>query len=88
MTTRREFLLRTTAAGVAAAASLRIAHAAKANPSKDAPKVVHAAVVEAVLGPIDASRLGFTLPHEHIADGPYYLNKWPEGLGWQSTICR
>jgi phosphotriesterase-related protein len=86
MTTRREFLLRTTAAGVAAAASLRIAQAAKANPSKDAPKVVHAAVVETVLGPIDASRLGFTLPHEHISDGPYYLNKWPKAWGGRAEF--
>ena len=78
MTTRREFLSQTTAAGTVAAASLRIAHAAKANASKDESKVAHAGVVETVLGPIDASRLGFTLTHEHIADGPYYLSKWPK----------
>ncbi|MGA2536989.1 MAG: hypothetical protein ABSF53_13310 [Terracidiphilus sp.] len=86
MTTRREFLLRTTAAGVAAAASLRIAHAARANASKDGPNVAHAGVVETVLGPIDASRLGFTLPHEHIADGPYYLNKWPKAWGGRAEF--
>jgi phosphotriesterase-related protein len=86
MTTRREFLLRTTVAGVAAAASLRIAHAAKANASKDGPKVAHASVVETVLGPIDASRLGFTLPHEHIADGPYYLDKWPKAWGGRAEF--
>jgi hypothetical protein len=86
MTTRREFLLRTTAAGVVAAASLRIAHAAKANAIKDGSKVAHAGVVETLLGPIDASRLGFTLPHEHIADGPYYLNKWPKAWGGRAEF--
>jgi phosphotriesterase-related protein len=86
MTTRREFLLRTTAAGVVAAASLRIAHAAKANASNDGPKVTDADVVETVLGPIDASRLGFTLSHEHIADGPYYLNKWPKAWGGRAEF--
>jgi hypothetical protein len=86
MPTRRKFLLRTTAAGVAAATSLLIAHAGKANASKDGPKVAHAGVVETVLGPIDSSRLGFSLPHEHIADGPYYLNKWPEAWGGRAEF--
>jgi len=86
MTTRREFLLRTTAASVAAAASLRIAHAARANASKDGSNAAHAGVVETVLGPIDASRLGFTLPHEHIADGPYYLDKWPKAWGGRAEF--
>src|SRR5579863_1960451 len=36
-------------------------------------------MAQTVVGPLDASKLGFTLPHEHIADGPYYLNKWPKG---------
>ena len=85
MTTRREFLLRTTAAGVvAAAASLQIAHPTKAR--KDGPTVAHAGEVETVLGPIDAARLGFTLAHEHIADGPYYLNKWPKAWGGRAEF--
>ncbi len=29
-----------------------------------------------VLGPVDPSQLGFTLTHEHIADGPYVLKRW------------
>ena len=72
MITRREFLLRTTAAGVGAAASLRIAHAAKAETSKDEPNLAHG-VVETVLGPLDVSKLGFTLSHEHVC----YI---PQGL--------
>jgi phosphotriesterase-related protein len=70
MTTRREFL-RTTA-GVVAAASLRIAHAAGADTSKDGSKVARG-VVETVLGPLDVSKLGFTLSHEHVC----YI---PQGL--------
>jgi phosphotriesterase-related protein len=69
MTTRREFLLRTAAAGVVAAATLRIADAARAKASKDGPKVARAGEVETVLGPLDASKLGFTLSHEHVIRG-------------------
>jgi len=32
---------------------------------------------QTVLGPQDASRLGVTLSHEHIADTPDYLDRWP-----------
>ena len=32
-------------------------------------------------GPLDVSKLGFTLTHEHIADAPWFLKKWPESLG-------
>jgi hypothetical protein len=66
MTTRREFLLRTTAAGIVAAASFRIAHSLRATASEDERKVARAGVVETVLGPLDASKLGFTLTHEHV----------------------
>lgn len=65
MTSRREFLLQTTAASVLAAASSRIAHAAKGNAGNDGLKVARAGVVETVLGPLDVSKLGFTLSHEH-----------------------
>lgn len=34
---------------------------------------------QTVLGPLDVSRLGFTLAHEHIADAPYVLKRWPDG---------
>lgn len=69
MTTRREFLLQTTAAGVLAAISVQIAHASKANANPGGPKVGPAGVVQTVLGPLDASKLGFTLTHEHIGGG-------------------
>jgi len=71
MTTRREFLLRTTAAGVVAAASLRITDAVNANASKDESKTARPGVVETVLGPLDVSKLGFTLTHEHVVPADY-----------------
>jgi len=91
MTTRREFLLQTTAAGVVAAASLRIAHAARAGTgedsgNKDGSQAAPAGVVQTVLGPLDASKLGFTLPHEHVAEGAYYLNKWPKTWGGRAEF--
>lgn len=72
MTTRREFLLRTTS-GVVAAASLRIAHAAKAGTRIDTPTLERTGVVETVLGPLDVSKLGFTLSHEHVCFVPHEL---------------
>jgi len=86
MTTRREFLLRATAASVAAAACLRITHAAKANASEDGHRAAHAGFAETVLGPIDASKLGFTLPHEHIADASDDLKKWPKAWGGRAEF--
>jgi phosphotriesterase-related protein len=70
MITRRDFLLRTTASGAVAAASLRIAQAANANTSQDGSKVARAGVVETVLGPLDVAQLGFTLSHEHVCFVP------------------
>ena len=45
-----------------------------------------AGMAQTVLGPLDASRLGFTLPHEHIADSPYYLDKWPKAWGGRAEF--
>jgi phosphotriesterase-related protein len=70
MITRREFLLRTTA-GVVASVSLRSAHSANAEPGKDEPKGARAGAVETVLGPVDVSKLGFTLSHEHVCFIPH-----------------
>jgi phosphotriesterase-related protein len=57
--------MRTTAAGILAAEFFQLAYASKANANKDAPRA-RASVVQTVLGPLDASKLGFTLTHEHI----------------------
>jgi phosphotriesterase-related protein len=60
MTTRRQFLMRTTAAAAFAAASIALAQATNANAK---------GIVQTVLGPIDPSKLGFTLTHEHVGNG-------------------
>ena len=75
MRTRREFLTRVAAAGIAIV-SVRPGHVSSA-----APSTPRDGVVQTVLGPIDASKLGFTLPHEHVADAPGDLNKWPKAWG-------
>lgn len=81
MAARREFLMRTAAAGIAAM-SFRTAHASKVLAPTSATSTSRGdGIVQTVLGPLDASKLGFTLTHEHIADGPYYLNKWPKDWG-------
>jgi len=43
-------------------------------------------IAQTVLGPLDASKLGFTLTHEHIADGPEFLNKWPKAWGGKAEF--
>lgn len=43
-------------------------------------------LVQTVLGPLDASKLGVTLPHEHIADGPDVLNRWPKAWGGRAEF--
>ena len=67
---RRQLLARMSAAGVAAVSFGR-------QPAKAAAS--RAGTVQTVLGPVDPSQLGFTLTHEHIADGPYVLKRWPAG---------
>ncbi|HWU54614.1 MAG TPA: twin-arginine translocation signal domain-containing protein [Rhizomicrobium sp.] len=69
MTNRREFLKQTAATGIAAAI-VRPASAADTN---------RLPIVQTVLGPLDAAKLGFTLPHEHVADAPDVLSRWPKG---------
>ncbi|HEU5133559.1 MAG TPA: hypothetical protein VFU13_00320 [Steroidobacteraceae bacterium] len=61
MLSRREFLKQTGATGVVAAASIQAACATKA---------AGAGVVQTVQGPLAASKLGFTLTHEHICRCP------------------
>jgi phosphotriesterase-related protein len=43
--------------------------------------------VQTVLGPVDASKLGLTLVHEHIADGPYVLDRWPKAWGGRAGLA-
>ena len=75
MKNRRGFLGQTAAIGISAAIGRPIAgmcqRAGVHEPSTH--------VVQTVLGALDASKLGCTLSHEHVSDGPYFLNKWPKG---------
>jgi len=74
MTNRRDFLRQSAATGIWAALFQPVAGACE-SAGVNRP----ANIVQTVLGALDASKLGFTLPHEHIADGPYFLNKWTNG---------
>lgn len=87
MATRREFLAQIAVASVAAAS----AHAAQAlkvaAPVQPSRTKRTRGVVQTVRGPIDASRLGFTLPHEHIyASSAGFLQVWPEFFGGRSNF--
>jgi phosphotriesterase-related protein len=75
VTTRRDFLKRTAATAVAAA----LARSAEGTRRE-------IATVQTVLGPLDASELGFTLPHEHIASAPDVLNRWPKAWGGRAGL--
>jgi len=41
---------------------------------------------QTVLGPVDAPSLGFTLTHEHIADAPDVLGRWPKAWGGRAEL--
>jgi phosphotriesterase-related protein len=43
--------------------------------------------VQTVHGPIDASKLGFTLSHEHICNcTPEFREKWPKSFGGREGL--
>src|SRR5215470_1915058 len=76
MITRRELLSQMlSAAGMACASSIVAPGQTRLAPRPNG-------VVQTVLGPIDASKLGFTLPHEHICpSSPGFMQMWPEFFG-------
>lgn len=84
MTNRREFLKRTAATGIAAAILRPVAAAPEPASVHGLPG--HTGISRTVLGPLDVSKLKYTLPHEHIADGPYFLNKWPKAWGGRAEF--
>jgi phosphotriesterase-related protein len=70
MTTRRQFLKQTATAGLVAAAPGQVvwmADAATSIPTASAQRT--RSIVNTVQGPLDVSRLGFTLTHEHVGSG-------------------
>ena len=72
MATRRKFLKQACAAGLVAEPTWHIARAAQTDASTRArnPTRRTPSIVQTVLGPLDASKLGFTLTHEHICRNP------------------
>lgn len=82
MTTRREFLSKTVGAGILGAAFLDLRRTWTGTSSTDTAPIELASTVETVLGPIDVSRLGFTLAHEHICYVP------PERAGDRAGAVR
>jgi len=43
-------------------------------------------IVQTVSGPLDASKLGVTLTHEHIADAPDVLTRWPKSWSGRAEL--
>jgi phosphotriesterase-related protein len=43
-------------------------------------------MAQAVSGPLDASKLGFTLAHEHVAEGEDVLVRWPNARGGRAEL--
>jgi len=83
MTSRRDFLRRTVASGIAAA----IVHPVAGASQTAGANGLAGRIAQTVLGPLDASKLGFTLAHEHIADGPdFHLPKWPKPWGGRAAF--
>jgi phosphotriesterase-related protein len=82
MSTRREFLLKTGAASLVLAAPVRTSFASNATATRRIP-----GVVQTVQGPLDASKLGLTLPHEHIcASSAGIMQIWPELFGGRASF--
>ena len=84
MTTRREFLKRTGATGIALALSNSVDGASEAARLYAPPSGVGTA--QTVLGALDVSELGFTLTHEHIANTPDVLKRWPKAWGGRAGL--
>jgi len=84
VTTRREFLERTAATGIAVALSKSVDGASDSVRPLGPPSDV--GTVQTVLGALDASELGFTLTHEHIADAPDVLKRWPKAWGGRAGL--
>lgn len=82
MTNRRGFLKHTVATGIAAAIAVPAFAAAQTGGANLPPR----RMAQTVLGPLDVSKLGFTLAHEHVADGPYVLDRWPKAWGGRAGL--
>ena len=84
MSSRREFITQLSGAGITAVAAACAPNRAAVQPraSGRTPGTVHT-----VRGPIDASKMGVTLPHEHLfVASAGTLTTWPELLGGRSAL--
>lgn len=87
METRREFLAKIAAAGIASAATARAATASDVSAAAQTSSMQRHGIVQTVQGPIGASKLGFTLPHEHICvSSPGFWQAWPEFFGGRTNF--
>lgn len=84
MVCRRDFLRQAAAAGFASAIAGACAATGDDQSAGMDTRLSGAGRVQTVLGALDASNLGFTLTHEHIADGLAFLKHWPESSGGQA----
>jgi len=86
MTTRREFLAHLASAGAVAISPNVLASSWSVPPSGGQGHRT-AGVVQTVRGPIDGSKLGFTLPHEHVFVGSAgVLETWPSLVGGRTAF--
>ncbi len=84
MSTRREFLRQTSAASIMAATS-QLSYSNNNTPVKRTARTP--GIVQTIQGPLDASKLGFTLPHEHIlASSAGFWRTWPEYFGGKTEF--
>ena len=82
VSTRREFLTQ-----LASASALAIAPNVWSPLTHDGHALRAPRLVQTVLGPIDPSKLGFTLPHEHIFAGSAgILETWPALVGGRTVF--
>ena len=87
MPSRREFLAHVAGAGIAAVAADAALMAQVAAPTDARSSRRTRGVVQTVRGPVDASKLGFTLPHEHVFAGSAgVLQTWPELFGGRTAF--
>jgi len=88
MPTRREFLTQIAASAALTSAPVEALQSpTPAAQTTAAPR--KSGIVQTVLGPIEASKLGFTLPHEHICvSSPGFWQAWPEFFGGRANFIR
>ena len=87
MSSRREFVRQVMGSGIAAVTANAALVAQVAAPTQARPNRRPRGIVQTVRGPVDASRLGFTLPHEHVFAGSAgVLQTWPELVGGRTAF--